>query len=52
MKDQLQFLGLVTPKGAHKGSLVDQLQVGSCDASLVTEISHCEPNPAVRLLCP
>ena len=30
LREQLQSLGLVTPKGARKGSLVDQLQV-ICD---------------------
>ena len=27
LREQLQSLGLATPKGARKGSLVDQLQV-------------------------
>ena len=30
LREQLQTLGLTTPKGARKGSLVEQLQVAFC----------------------
>ena len=38
LREQLQSLGLATPKGARKGSLVDQLQV-TCHTVLTAPCS-------------